>query len=61
MITKSIQTDLVSAVQGRSSVTLNADLKPQGLFRLLAPLMAPVIKRQNAAAAIRLKQALDST
>jgi carbon monoxide dehydrogenase subunit G len=51
----------LSAVQGRSSVTLNADLKPQGLFRLLAPLMAPVIKRQNAAAAIRLKQALDST
>jgi carbon monoxide dehydrogenase subunit G len=50
-----------SAVQGKSSVTLDADLKPQGLFRLLAPLMAPLIKRQNAAAAIRLEQALETT
>jgi hypothetical protein len=49
----------LSAVQGKSSVTLNADLKPQGLFRLLAPLMAPLIKRQNAAAATRLKQTLE--
>ncbi len=49
----------LSAVQGKSSVTLNADLKPQGLFKVLAPLMAPLIKRQNAAAATRLKQTLE--
>jgi hypothetical protein len=51
----------LSAVQGKSSVTLDADLKPQGLFKVLAPLMAPLIKRQNAAAAIRLEQALETT
>jgi len=52
---------VLSAVQGRSSVTLNADLEPQGLFRLIAPLMAPLIKRQNAAAATRLKQVLEKS
>jgi carbon monoxide dehydrogenase subunit G len=52
-------TFVLSVVQGESSVALNADLEPQGPFRLIAPLMAPLIKRQNAAAATRLQQALE--
>jgi hypothetical protein len=40
-------------------VVLVADLQPQGIFKLLEPLMAPVLKQQNAAAAARLKQALE--
>ena len=51
----------LSAVQGKSSVRLDADLKLQGLFKVLAPLMTSLIKRQNAAAAIRLEQALERT
>jgi carbon monoxide dehydrogenase subunit G len=46
---------VLSTVQGKSSVALNANLEPQGPFRFIAPL----IKRQNAAAATRLKQALE--
>lgn len=52
-------TFVLSAAQGKSSVALDADLEPQGPFRFIAPLMAPLIKRQNAAAATRLKQALE--
>jgi hypothetical protein len=52
-------TFILSVVEGKSNVALNADLEPQGLFRVLAPLMTPLIKRQNAAAAIRLKEALE--
>jgi hypothetical protein len=52
-------TFVLSAVQGESNVVLEADLESQGPFRFIAPLMAPLIKRQNAAAAIRLKQALE--
>ena len=52
-------TFVLSTVQGKSRVALNADLEPQGYFRLLAPLMAPLINRQNAAAATRLQQTLD--
>lgn len=52
-------TFVLSAVQGKSNVALSADLEPQGPFRFIAPLMAPLIKRQNAAAATRLKQALE--
>ena len=40
-------TFILSAVPGESNVALNADLEPQGPFRLLAPLMAPLIKRQT--------------
>ena len=54
-------TFVLSAVQGDSNVVLNANLQPQGPFRYIAPLMAPLIKRQNAAAATRLKQALEKT
>jgi hypothetical protein len=42
-----------------TDVALEADLAPQGLFRLVAPLMRPLIERQNADAARRLKQALE--
>ena len=52
-------TFVLSTAQGESSVGLNADLEPQGPFRFIAPLMAPLIKRQNAAAATRLRQALE--
>ena len=38
---------------------LNADLTPRGPFRLLVPLMRPVLARQNASAAARLKAALE--
>ncbi len=52
-------TFVLSAVQGKSSVALSADLEPQGPFRFIAPLMAPLIKRQNAAAGTRLQQTLE--
>ena len=42
-----------------TDVALDADFQPRGAMRLLAPLMAPVLRRQNAAAAHRLKAALD--
>ncbi|MCA1647733.1 MAG: SRPBCC family protein [Chloroflexi bacterium] len=42
-----------------TSLVLQAELQPQGLFKLLEPAMAPVLKRQNAAAAARLKAALE--
>jgi hypothetical protein len=40
-------------------ITLSADLHPQGVFGVLAPVMNPLVKRQNAIAATRLKQVLD--
>jgi hypothetical protein len=49
---------VLSAQDGGTSVALAADRRPCGLFRLAAPLMAPVIRRQNAAAAERLQSAL---
>jgi hypothetical protein len=49
---------VLSPEAGRTSVALTADLQPRGVFRLVAPLMAPMIRRQNAAAAERLFQAL---
>jgi hypothetical protein len=49
----------LTATQHGASVVLVADLQPQGIFKLLEPLMAPMLKRQNAAAAARLKQALE--
>lgn len=51
-------TFLLSVAREKSNVVLSADLEPQGPFRFIAPLMAPLIKRQNAAAAIRLERAL---
>ena len=44
---------------GGTRIDLTADLEPQGLFRLMIPLMRPVLARQNAAAAVRLKRALE--
>jgi hypothetical protein len=41
-----------------TSIDLEAQLLPQSVFRLLAPLMAPVIQRQNRAAGERLKRIL---
>jgi hypothetical protein len=52
-------TFVLSTVQGKSSVALNANLEPQGPFRFIALLMAPLIRRQNAAAATRLQEALE--
>lgn len=43
-----------------TDVALDADLRPKGLLAKLAPLMAPVFRRQNAAAAQRLKAALEA-
>jgi hypothetical protein len=48
----------LSAGDAGTTVALTADLQPRGLFRLAAPLMAPMIRRQNAAAAERLRRAL---
>lgn len=41
-----------------TQLTLSAELMPQGIFRLLAPLMAPLIRQQNAAAGERLREVL---
>jgi hypothetical protein len=41
-----------------TDVALNADLRPRGLLSKIAPLMGPLFRRQNAAAAKRLKAAL---
>ena len=49
----------LTPTQHGTSVVLVADLQPQGVFKLLEPLMAPMLKRQNAAAAARLQQALE--
>ena len=49
----------LTATQHGTSVVLVADLQPRGIFKLLEPLMAPMLKQQNAAAAARLKQALE--
>lgn len=52
-------TFILTRVDGDTRVDLRADFEPRGLFKLLAPLMRPVLNRQNAAAAIRLKRALE--
>lgn len=41
-----------------TQLTLSAELMPQGFFRLFAPLMAPLIRQQNAAAGERLRAVL---
>lgn len=43
-----------------TEVSLRANLEPEGVFKLLAPLLGPVLRRQNRAAALRLKQALEA-
>jgi hypothetical protein len=52
---------LLTLTDSGTEVSLTAALQPQGVFRALAPVMALVIKRQNAAAASRLKSALEQT
>ena len=42
-----------------TDIALDADFRPSGLLGLIAPLMGPVFRRQNAAAAERLKTALE--
>jgi hypothetical protein len=54
-------TFMLSPVGNETSIALRANLEPQGIFKLLAPLMGPVIQRQNRAAAVRLKQALEAS
>ena len=41
-------------------VALDADVQPRGLLAFIAPMMGPVFSRQNAAAARRLTQAVES-
>ena len=49
----------LTPVGSGTSVALSAELQPGGLFAVVAPLMTPLITRQNAVAARRLKAALD--
>lgn len=42
-----------------TDVALDADFQPRGLLRQVAPLLGPVFRHQNAAAAKRLKAALE--
>jgi polyketide cyclase/dehydrase/lipid transport protein len=51
-------TFVLTETAGGTGIDLTADLEPQGVFRILAPLMAPVIRKQNEAAAVRLERAL---
>jgi hypothetical protein len=43
-----------------TTIDLEAELAPQSFFRLLAPLMAPIIRKQNEAAGERLKRVLSA-
>ena len=42
-----------------AAVTLDATVQPRGLLALLAPVMGPAFRRQNAAAAVRLTRLLE--
>jgi uncharacterized protein YndB with AHSA1/START domain len=53
-------TFILAPIGTGTSIALRANLEPRGVFKLLAPLMGPVIQRQNRAAAFRLKQALEA-
>ena len=52
-------TFLLTAGQEGTIVSLEAQLKPKGTLRFAAPIMAPVLRRQNLAAGVRLKAALE--
>lgn len=52
-------TFVLTAGEGGTRIALRADLEPRGFFKLLAPLMRPMLARQNAAAAVRLQRALE--
>lgn len=49
----------LSGEAGATSVALAAELAPRGPLRVAAPLMAPVLRRQNRKAGLRLKRALE--
>jgi hypothetical protein len=49
---------VVAKSNGGTRIELEAQLVPQSFFRLLAPLMAPIIHKQNQAAGERLKRVL---
>lgn len=49
---------VLQANGGGTQIDLAAELLPQSFFRLLKPLMAPVIQRQNVAAGERLQRVL---
>lgn len=45
---------------GQTHGTFNLDLRPNGFFRLIMPLMAPMIRRRYAQAVPALKRALET-
>ena len=45
---------------GHTHATFDLDLRPNGFFRLIMPLMAPMIRRQYAQAVPALKRALET-
>jgi hypothetical protein len=49
---------VLTGAAGGTDVALDADLRPRGLLGKVAPLMGPLFRRQNAAAAERLRAAL---
>jgi hypothetical protein len=51
--------EIAPASQG-VDVALDAEVQPRGLLALLAPMMGPAFRRQNATAATRLTQAIES-
>jgi hypothetical protein len=51
--------EIAPASQG-VDVVLDAEVQPRGLLALLAPMMGPAFRRQNAVAAARLTQAIES-
>jgi hypothetical protein len=52
-------TFVLAPAGGGTEIALEAELAPRGVFALVAPLMGPAIRRQNAAAAVRLRRALE--
>ena len=51
---------MLTSTAGGTDVALEADLRPRGLISKIAPLMGPLVRRQNAAAAARLEAALEA-
>jgi len=51
---------VLAPTHGGTTIDLAAELSPQSFFRLLAPLMAPIIRKQNEAAGERLKCVLSA-
>jgi carbon monoxide dehydrogenase subunit G len=47
-------------VDGSTRVRFSVEMQPRGLLRLLSPLMSPMVRRQNAAAAASMARALET-